>query len=617
MIVKMSKYAFMVYHREYDAFLTTLRELGVVHVKETNSVLDNAELQALLAERKQVSTAIRYCKNLNSQTKEVTVAPARGLTKAEGLKLVGKLEEMQEKQAQLQAAKVSLEKDIAYMDIWGEFSYANIRRLKKAGFDVTFFSCPTSKYEPKWGEEYNAFLVNNFQSVTYFVTVTKTGTPIDIDAERPKMPDRGLAKLHLAMEQLLDNIKVLNNQLKEYAAEQYNTLVELEKNIQNEFNLSNTLVQTDREAGDKLMLLEGFVPTEEAPAMEVALEKEGYYFQELDIQDGDRVPIKLKNNKFNRLYEPITKMFSLPNYTEFDPTPLFAPFFMLFFGLCFGDGGYGLLVLLACSFFKRKVNPDFKPYLTLFQYLGLAAIIVGTCTGSFFGIALADVPALSKVKDYFVSSDNLMTFSIVIGLVQIIFGKTVAAFKMKAQKGVKYSIAPFAWVFVITALALAFGLPMLNLQLPETVKTVFIGIAVIGLVVAYLYNSPGKNIFLNFGTGLWNTYNMASGLLGDTLSYIRLFAIGLTGAILGGVFNQLAVDMTEGMNIVLRAVCMLLILLVGHAINIGLCTISSLVYVLSLSNIIKMPNLKEEVKSTGLLRKHRQTRYVYLLLKVN
>ena len=560
MIVKMSKYAFMVYHREYDAFLTTLRELGVVHVKETNSVLDNAELQALLAERKQVSTAIRYCKNLNSQTKEVTVAPARGLTKAEGLKLVGKLEEMQEKQAQLQAAKVSLEKDIAYMDIWGEFSYANIRRLKKAGFDVTFFSCPTSKYEPKWGEEYNAFLVNNFQSVTYFVTVTKTGTPIDIDAERPKMPDRGLAKLHLAMEQLLDNIKVLNNQLKEYAAEQYNTLVELEKNIQNEFNLSNTLVQTDREAGDKLMLLEGFVPTEEAPAMEVALEKEGYYFQELDIQDGDRVPIKLKNNKFNRLYEPITKMFSLPNYTEFDPTPLFAPFFMLFFGLCFGDGGY----------------------LTLFQYLGLAAIIVGTCTGSFFGIALADVPALSKVKDYFVSSDNLMTFSIVIGLVQIIFGKTVAAFKMKAQKGVKYSIAPFAWVFVITALALAFGLPMLNLQLPETVKTVFIGIAVIGLVVAYLYNSPGKNIFLNFGTGLWNTYNMASGLLGDTLSYIRLFAIGLTGAILGGVFNQLAVDMTEGMNIVLRAVCMLLILLVGHAINIGLCTISSLVHPLRL-----------------------------------
>lgn len=484
MIVKMSKYAFMVYHREYDAFLTTLRELGVVHVKETNSVLDNAELQALLAERKQVSTAIRYCKNLNSQTKEVTVAPARGLTKAEGLKLVGKLEEMQEKQAMLQAAKVSLEKDIAYMDIWGEFSYANIRRLKKAGFDVTFFSCPTSKYEPKWGEEYNAFLVNNFQSVTYFVTVTKTGTPIDIDAERPKMPDRGLAKLHLAMEQLLDNIKVLNNQLKEYAAGQYNTLIELEKNIQNEFNLSNTLVQTDREAGDKLMLLEGFVPTEEAPAMEVALEKEGYYFQELDIQDGDRVPIKLK------IISSADCTNRSPRCSPCRITPSltrrrFAPFFMLFFGLCFGDGGYGLLVIIACAIMKRKVGTDFKPYLSLFQYLGLAALIVGTCTGSFFGIALVDVPAFASVKDYFVNSDNLMTFSIIIGLVQIVFGKAVAALKIMSQKGTKYGIAPFAWVFIIIALCCAFGLPMLNVQLSDMVKNVFLGIAAAGLLVAF------------------------------------------------------------------------------------------------------------------------------------
>ena len=114
---------------------------------------------------------------------------------------------------------------------------------------------------------------------------------------------------------------------------------------------------------------------------------------------------------------------------------------------------------------------------------------------------------------------------------------------------------------------------------------------------------------------------MASGLLGDTLSYIRLFAIGLTGAILGGVFNQLAVDMTEGMNIVLRAVCMLLILLVGHAINIGLCTISSLVHpsasYLS-SNIIRMPSSKAEEKNTSRSRKHRNKRgSVYPLIKVN
>lgn len=582
MIVKMSKYAFMVYHKEYDTFLSTLRELGVVHVKTTKSITDDENLQALLAERKRVNTLLRYFKGLQADLSEVTLVPPRYLDKKAGLKLLDKIEELQEKKVQMLAAKQSLEKDIAYMEIWGEFSYQNINRLKRAGYEVTFFTCPTAKYEPAWGEQYNAFLINNYQSVTYFVTITKEGTPIDIDAERPKMPSLGLDKLRVRYKQRLEDIRNLNEELKKRSVDDYNTLLEFDRNLSDEFNFAHVLVQTDKHAGDKLMLLEGWVPEETAPAMEKALEKEGYFFQQLEIEEGDKVPIKLKNNKFTKLYEPITKMFSLPNYAELDPTPFFAPFFMLFFGLCFGDGGYGLLVIIACAIAKRKVNPDFKPYLTLFQYLGLAALIVGTLTGSFFGISLADVPALSRVKNYFLNSDNLMTLSIVIGLVQIIFGKAVAAYKTKLQKGVKHSIAPFAWVFVIISLACAFGLPMLNVHLPDVAITIFYVIAGLGLIVAYAYNTPGKNIFLNFGTGLWHTYNMASGLLGDTLSYIRLFAIGLTGAILGGVFNTLAITMTDGLNIVLRVICMLLILLIGHSINIALCTISSLVHPLRL-----------------------------------
>ena len=87
MIVKMSKYAFMVFHKEYDTFLSTLRDLGVVHIKETNSVMDNERLQELLAERKQINTLMRYFKNLHAAEKDVKFAPARELTKEEGLKL--------------------------------------------------------------------------------------------------------------------------------------------------------------------------------------------------------------------------------------------------------------------------------------------------------------------------------------------------------------------------------------------------------------------------------------------------------------------------------------------------------------------------------------------------
>lgn len=585
MIVKMSKYAFMVYHKEYDPFLAELRELGVVHVKETKSILDNDQLQTLLAQRKRIDVLIRFFKNLNSVSKEsgeVILEPVRGLDKKDGLKLLHTIEELQEKKIQLIAYRQSIEKDIDYMDIWGEFSYQNINRLKRAGYDVTFFSCPTSRYEPEWGKMYNAFLVNNFQSVTYFVTVTKEGTEIDIDADRPKMPAMGLAKLRVRYDKCVADIKSVDDELKKRAATDFKTLEEFDRSLQNEFNLSNILVQTDRQAEDKLMLLEGWIPAENAQAMEGELDKKGYFFRQLDIAEGEKIPIKLRNNKFSKLYEPITRMFSLPNYAEFDPTPFFAPFFMLFFGLCFGDGGYGLLVIIACAIAKRKVNVDFKPFLTLFQYLGLAAVVVGTCTGSFFGIALVDVPAFSSVKKYFLNSDNLMTLSIILGLIQILFGKCVAAAKIRAQKGTKHCIAPFAWVFVIISLLCVFGLPVLNIHLPDTLVTVLYGITAVGLLLAFLYNTPGKNVFLNFGTGLWNTYNIASGMLGDTLSYIRLFAIGLTGSILGGVFNSLAVDMTEGMNIVLRVICMLLILLVGHSINIGLCTISSLVHPLRL-----------------------------------
>jgi len=97
------------------------------------------------------------------------------------------------------------------------------------------------------------------------------------------------------------------------------------------------------------------------------------------------------------------------------------------------------------------------------------------------------------------------------------------------------------------------------------------------------YNNPDKNIFINFGGGLWSIYGMATGLLGDLLSYIRLFALGLTGGVLGGVFNQLAIELTSSLPWLIRWLPMLLILLLGHGINFGLCMISSFVHPMRLT----------------------------------
>ncbi len=583
MIVKMNKYAFMVYHKEYETFLSDLRDAGVVHLVETKSTADNKELQESLIQRKRIDTLKRYFKTLLADQKDVQQAPARDISVKEGLRLVQKIEECQDKKALLESARQTLEKEIAYMEIWGEFTYSNINKLQRAGYHVTFFTCPTSKFNEDWVEKYNAIQISTYQSVVYFITITKIGEVIEIDAERPKMPDRGLAKLRARYNKQLEDIKAIGDRLKQYAVEDYNTLDMLDKKLHNQFNYSNAIVQATKEADDKLMLMEGWAPAENEEALEKLLDDKGFYYQKLEIKDEDNVPIQLKNNRFSRLFEPITKLFSLPNYNEFDPTPFFAPFFMMFFGFCFGDAGYGIIIVTACTLLKRKVAPEVRPFLSLFQFLGLATIIFGLLSGSFLGIALADVKALSSFKHYFLNTDNLMTLSIIVGLLQIVFGKCVAAAQVIYLKGWKYGIAPIGWIVVIVAALTIYGLPMLEIALPPVALNVCNALMLAGLLVAMLYNSPGKNVFMNFGSGLWNAYNLASGLLGDTLSYIRLFAIGLTGAILGGVFNELAFTMTDGLNVVLRAVLVLLILLVGHSINFGLCMISSMVHPLRLT----------------------------------
>lgn len=583
MIVKMNKYAFMVYHKEYETFLSDLRDAGVVHLVETKSTADNKELQESLIQRKRIDTLKRYFKTLLADQKDVQQAPARDISVKEGLRLVQKIEECQDKKALLESARQTLEKEIAYMEIWGEFTYSNINKLQRAGYHVTFFTCPTSKFNEDWVEKYNAIQISTYQSVVYFITITKIGEVIEIDAERPKMPDRGLAKLRARYNKQLEDIKAIGDRLKQYAVEDYNTLDMLDKKLHNQFNYSNAIVQATKEADDKLMLMEGWAPAENEEALEKLLDDKGFYYQKLEIKDEDNVPIQLKNNRFSRLFEPITKLFSLPNYNEFDPTPFFAPFFMMFFGFCFGDAGYGIIIVTACTLLKRKVAPEVRPFLSLFQFLGLATIIFGLLSGSFLGIALADVKALSSFKHYFLNTDNLMTLSIIVGLLQIVFGKCVAAAQVIYLKGWKYGIAPIGWIVVIVAALTIYGLPMLEIALPPVALNVCNALMLAGLLVAMFYNSPGKNVFMNFGSGLWNAYNLASGLLGDTLSYIRLFAIGLTGAILGGVFNELAFTMTDGLNVVLRAVLVLLILLVGHSINFGLCMISSMVHPLRLT----------------------------------
>jgi len=612
MIVKMNKYAYLVYHREYDTFLEKLRTLGVVHVNQSRPTQEHSVLKKLMAEDVRVKTHLQYLdrlliaeetrlkleakdkvdsasKNVNTKdtsTQETTTKKvddsAKLLSNEECESLLDRMEDIREEIGTIQSSLLLMEKEFNAISTWGDFKYSSLKQLRDAGYLVSFFTCPAARFDKEWETKYNAFIINNKQSVIFFITITPTGGILSIDADRAKLPLKDYGQISENIEAETKRKEGLEAELLEIAHKDYASLKNLETNIANETTWNNALAQTSREADEKLMFLEGWIPVDLASEMEDTLSKEGYYCSQLEINDEDNIPIKLKNNSFTKLYETITKLYSLPNYKEFDPTPLFAPFFMLFFGLCFGDGGYGLLLIAISLILRKKVSENMKFVTSLVMYLGLMTLVIGTLTGSFFGISLGGISYFSSVKDYFLSSDNLMVLSLIIGFLHVLFAKTVAAMKVKVQRGFKYSLSAFAWVFVILALGVAMALPMLDVKLPETVVYALYGIAALGGAIALFYNSPGKNIFVNIGSGIWTTYNVVSGLLSDVLSYIRLYAIGLTGGLLGGVFNSVAIDMTASMSPFIRWLPMVLILLLGHSLNIGLGMVSSLVHPLRL-----------------------------------
>lgn len=591
MITKMRKYSFLIYHRLYLDFLDKIRELGVLHVIEKAEGFSEDEG---LNRKMQLSSALKSALAELKKNIPENAHLADTDKDADGNTLLADVESAFNKLESLTLDLHNSQRELERISVWGDFSVQRLKALQDAGHELRFYNCNLRKYNPEWSALYNAFEINTIGPVIYFVTVNKPGTVIDIDADPMKMPEKNAQEMSEAITLMQSQIEIAKNEITDLAIKKYQSLEYYYKVVMSEIDFSRVVLNTRSEVENKVMLLEGFCPDEVEASLKDYLDKSGVFYEVTDPDISENIPIKLKNNAFSRLFEPITRLYSLPNYSELDPTPLFAPFFMLFFGLCLGDGGYGLLILFATTLMKRKAKPEMKGFITLGQYLGLMTVVVGVLTGSFMGISLDQVEWkwLSGVKHYFITQDNfgdkfggyspLMVIALIIGIVQILFGMVVNAIKIQMQHGFKHAMNHYAWVMLIITSALTYFLS--SKQLAPFYIYVLYGIIALCALCILFYNSPGKNVFINFGAALWNTYNMITGLLGDTLSYIRLFALGLTGSILGGVFNMLAIDMTADIAFAPgRWLAMLLILLVGHSINFALSIIGAFVHPLRLT----------------------------------
>jgi V/A-type H+/Na+-transporting ATPase subunit I len=309
----------------------------------------------------------------------------------------------------------------------------------------------------------------------------------------------------------------------------------------------------------------------------------------------DKPPVVLENPWIFRPFEVLTNLYGLPRYDEFDPTPLLAPFFLAFFAICVGDFGYGLMLIAGAWYIKNKLDvaPGVEQFMDLLMFGGAGAMVVGVLFGSYFaldwGMVKGALPFLDAVQvlDPLNQLPTFLVLTIVLGLLQLFFGVLVAAYDlarrgdrasaffdqistilMFASIGVAAAIPQIAmpaiiigigitaifkgralqaalgaegaatwdralgmgWIALLIAALIAWGL---RLSIP--VGWVLLGVTVVGLAVS----KTVRRSLVGLLGGLYAVYGMTA-FIGDTLSYTRLAALGLSGGLVGMVFNTLA-----------------------------------------------------------------------------
>ena len=639
MITPMMKYSFLIYHKEYIPFLEKIQELGVLHIIEKKKDIDE-NIKYSLQQISEINKTLKFLGKRNQEEKAEK-------SEMNGLELVEKIKNLSEELATIEQEQLSLNKEIQKAEPWGDFTPEMQEKLANLHIKPRFFTCSEKKFNPEWKEKYPLDIVNTIDGNVYTVAFQRGANPIDIDAEEVKLPEQMLSELLAKDERNKNRTQEIINAFDEYAIKYQDVLKETRKELQVKTDFDLALNHTEKEAEEKVMLLEGWIPTEKKEELEKSLDEQNVYYLSAKATVNDNVPIKLKNNKFMKLFEPIGDLFALPDYKELDLTPFFAPFFLLFFGFCVGDTGYGILFLVGATIFKFKASKEMKPILSLLQVLGVSTIILGAVSGTVFGInlidtgyalnevaisnlkallpteilaniqpllgehfatkdeyvkaltsilgeesfalyktdllknAISDFNFLNKFRYLLLDANSMFNFALILGVIQIIFGICVRAANKIKQFGFLHGLSSIGWALAFIVLIVFKGGESAGLLSLEKFKILFYSLMGLSGVFIIFFNNPSASIFASFGGGLYDIYGTATGVFGDLLSYIRLFALGISSAILGLVFNQIAVQFLEIKYI--GWLPFVLLLVFGHGINIFLASLGAFIHPMRLT----------------------------------
>lgn len=598
----MKKYDFLVYHAQYDDFLEKLREIGVLHI----ATLENNDKSCeLLVEKFNLKKRIENNIDIlyNKLDKNISLSQTSIHEFDEGMDLLAKSEALLSQLEQAKQALTIAEKEYERISAWGNFSIDQLKKIEETGYYVKLFTCPTRMYKPEWEEQFNAFVINELNNTTYFVTLTND-EKIEIEAEQFDInnSDSTIATANYEEAKKLYNTQF--EEIKEFAVNNINNLKYLSLLITEIIDIDKVKLNTIKAADDTVMVLEGYCPIDTESTLLDFLQKNDIYYEVNDPKAEDNVPIKLRNNRFTKLFEPLTGMYGLPNYNEFDPTPILGPFFLLFFAMCMGDAGYGLiLILFGIGVITKKIKIEmFEGLGPIITVLGVGTTVIGFFLGTFFGIDLSTVSWLPDsvkgilLKGELMGFDIQMVAAIIIGIFHICLAMVVKAICYTKQSGIMNNLSTWGWLILILGGIITAILAISNAISIEATKYMIIAIGIISALGIFIFNNIKRNPLINIGAGLWDTYNMITGILSDVLSYIRLYALGLAGAMLGQAFNQLGFMVLGDDPIFIQYLPFIIIVLIGHTLNIALSSLSAFVHPLRLTFVEYFKNLGYEGK---------------------
>ncbi|MBN2065058.1 MAG: hypothetical protein JW745_09675 [Sedimentisphaerales bacterium] len=580
MIVKMSKIQVVVAAADKDLLLKELHNRGVLHIVPVDPAAAMAEEQ--LTQKYQQT--VEACHMLEA----LPVEPQK--SSADVSAVVEEIISAKKDIDECNSKTASLKRQLDNQRHWGDLKLADIDSLKKAGVLLSFFVVPEGQSLEVAAEFVTELSAGEGRKVVAVVSKEEIVLPQDSKIERLSVPETDnpeikdqLLALEARHKKASDKIAacvVYLDAVKTYLVEMAQV---------KEFSLAGNSAFADSD----LFAIQGWIPAEQADGLTVELEKAGIHAGARTVEpaEGENPPTKVQYPEWTR---PIKALFevlgTLPGYNELELSPFFMVAFPLFAAMIIGDAGYGLLFTIISFGMSKKLNAIAGRDMTnLVKVVGVATLVWGLLSGNIFGITPAQFydaqtqqfSAVGKLMnsvaffwdiDSQVSIAKVTKLSFLIGCVHLVLAHFCQLLAIWPDRR---AFAECGWIFILLAmLGIIWSLfyPD-NLIMPVGLIAVLL---TLGFMLAVAFSSPNKNILVRLSTGFASSLLPTIGAFGDTMSYIRLMAVGLASYYMADSFNGMGAGLFEFGFIgwILGAV----VIFFGHALNIVLCLIAVLAH---------------------------------------